>query len=643
MSNQSNRPIQSLEFDEIKENLKDYLRSQSTFKDYDFEGSALSIIMDLMAYNTHYQAYYANMVANESFLDSAVIRESVVSLAKHLNYTPRSIKASRITIDAVLTSSVGDDLDVFTQEVVQGKQFIERGTVFRGKDIDGKSVSFVTLDSYKAVRRNGENIVKDIVLYQGSLKQISYVANTQDESIPTFIIPDKNIDIDTLVVVVQKSQTDSTGTNEVWNRITDINKTNSTTTGFFVQENKEGLWEIYFGDGIVGRAIENGNVIFMRYLVTNGAAGNGIGFDESAAKRSITCSDGRVREVRIKTDSQGRVLVSNSGRDAEDTESIRFYAPRNYQAQDRAVTADDYKALLGREYSNRADSFYIWGGEENDPPQYGKVFISIKPKVGNRLSLSEKQAIERTILGERNLVTIVPEVVDPDILYIIPNITVYYDESKTSLSREGIQARMIAMVKFFNSEYLGLFQRNFRQSKFSSMIDGSSPAINSNTTQISLMKEFEPNLGRPAPYTINFDNPLLHPVDGYTPIMSSTVFGYVDSTSNAKIKPTVDAFLDDDGYGNIRIFKQIGSKKIIINKKIGTIDYVKGTVSLRNFAPEYLGTGQTALRLTVTPENRDIFSRRNQIITIDELSINITAVPEKTVIDRNASDSSLSR
>jgi hypothetical protein len=643
MSNQSNRPIQSLEFDEIKENLKDYLRTQTVFKDYDFEGSALSVIMDLLAYNTHYQAYYANMVANESFLDSAVMRESIVSLAKHLNYVPRSIKASRLTVDAVLGSSTGDELDIFTQEVIQGKQFIDRGTIFRGKDIDGKSVSFVTLDSYKAVRRSGENIVKDIVLYQGSLKQISYIANTQDENIPKFVIPDKNVDIDTLVVAVQRSETDNSGRRQVWDRITDITKVDSTTTGFFIQENKEGLWEIYFGDGIIGRAIENGNVVFMRYLVTNGASGNGIGFDESPAKRSITCSDGRVREVRIQTDAQGKVLVSNNGRDPEDPESIRFYAPRNYQAQDRAVTSDDYRAILGKEYSNRADSFYIWGGEENDPPQYGKVFISIKPKVGNRLSLSEKQAIERTILGERNLVTIVPEVVDPDILYIIPNITLYYDESKTALSREGIESRMINIVKLFNTQYLGVFQKNFRSSKFSSAIDGSSPAINSNTTEISLMKEFEPNIGRPAPYTINFDNALLHPIEGYSSILSSTVFGYIDATSTAKVKPTVDAFLDDDGYGNIRIFKQVGSKKIIINKKIGSIDYVKGTISLRNFTPQYLGSGQTSIRLTVKPENKDIFSRRNQIITIDELSINITAVPEKTVIDRNASDSPLSR
>lgn len=638
--NKSNIPIQALEFDQIKTNLKEYLRGQDKFKDYDFEGSALSIILDLLSYNTHYQAFYANMAANESFLDSAVLRESVVSLAKHLNYTPRSRKASQLAVDVLFF-----DNDSLTESVIAGKEFIDRGTVFRGKDIDGKSVSFVNLDTYKAVRRNGENIVRDVVLYQGYLKQVTYVANMQGGTEARFTIIDPSVDIDTLTVSVQRSQTDTTGSTQTWNRITDINKANSTTLGFFIQENKEGLWEVYFGDGVVGKAIQNGNVVVLRYLVTNGSAGNGIGFDESNANRSITCSDRRARvdEVRIKTDANGRVLVSSGGRDPEDAESIRYYAPRNYQAQERAVTSNDYIALLGKEYSNRADSFFIWGGEENDPPQYGKVFISIKPKVGNRLSLAEKQAIEKTILGEKNLVTITPEVVDPEILYINPSVTVYYNESLTKLPQNGVVTSVINVIRAYNDSFLGLFQKDFRQSKFSSLIDGSLAAINSNSTTITLSKEFEPNIGRASPYTINFDNALLHPVDGYTPILFSEVFGYRDLTSTAKVKPIVDAFLEDDGFGKIRVFKRIGSQKIIISKNVGTIDYAKGIVFLKNFLIEYLGDGKTSMRFTVTPEARDIFSRRNQIIVIDDNALQVNAIPEKTRIDRNTSDSSFSR
>ena len=425
MSNSSNIPIQSLEFDEIKNNLKAYLQGQEQFKDYNFEGSSLSIVLDLLAYNTHYQAFYANMAANESFIDSAVMRPSVVSLAKHLNYTPRSKKAAQLVVDVLMGTAASNDS--FTQRVIQGREFLEQGTVFRGKDVDGKAVNFVNLETYKAVRRNGENIVQGVILSQGFLKQVSYIANTQGGTEAKFTIPDLNIDIDTLTVIVQRSQSDTTGSSQLWKKATDINKLDSTSSVFFVQEGRDGLWEIYFGDGIVGKAIENGNVVTLRYLVTNGSAGNGIGYDESGVSRAITSNDSRVSVVRIETDATGRVQVSFGGEDSEDIESIRYYAPRNYQAQDRAVTSDDYKALLGREYASRADSFFIWGGEENDPPQYGKVFISIKPKVGIRLSNAEKQAIERTILGQRNLVTITPEVVDPDIIFINPSVTVYYD------------------------------------------------------------------------------------------------------------------------------------------------------------------------------------------------------------------------
>lgn len=641
MSNTSNTPIQSLEFDQIKSNLKAYLQGQEQFKDYNFEGSALSIILDLLAYNTHYQAFYANMASNESFIDSAVMRPSVVSLAKHLNYTPRSKKAAQLIVDV----SFGSDATTnsFSQRVIQGREFLEKGTVFRGKDVDGMSVNFVNTDTYKLVRRNGENLAQSVVLYQGTQKEVSYVANTQGGSKAKFTIPDMNVDIDTLDVVVVRSQTDSTGSAVLWKRATDINKLDSTSNVFFVQESRDGLWEVYFGDGIVGRGIENGNIVTLRYIVTNGVNGNGIGYNETSANRAITSADSRVAQVRIKTDVNGKVQVSFGGEDSEDIESIRYYAPRNYQAQDRAVTADDYKALLGREYANRADSFFIWGGEENDPPQYGKVYISIKPKVGTRLSTEEKQAIERTILGQKNLVTITPEVVDPDILYINPTVTVYYNEARTTLNKLGVEAKIAALIKVFNSNYLGLFERNFRLSNFSSVIDGSAPAIISNSATITLSKRFEPNLNQAAPYNIKFDNPLFHPIEGYTPILSSTLFGYKDATSSAIVKPTVDCYLDDDGYGNVRIYKQVGSSKVIVNKNIGTIDYGTGLITLRNFIPEYLSSGQTAISLTVQPKNNDIFARRNQIVMIDDLSISVTAVPEKTVFTAAASDTAFTR
>ena len=632
MKNISNTPIQSLEFDEIKTNLKNFLQGQDQFKDYDFEGSALSVIIDLLAYNTHYQAFYANMASNESFIDSAVMRPSIVSLAKHLGYIPRSKKASQLVTNIFLNVDIAS--------VIKGKQFIERGTVFTGKNLNGSTVNFVTLDTYKAVRRSGQSIVQDVTLYQGYLKQMSYIANMQGGTSATFTIPDNNIDIDTLIVFVQRSQTNTTGSSQLWKRATDITKLNSTTNAFFVQEGRNGMWEIYFGDGVIGKTIENGNIINIGYLVTNGSESDGIGFDDSITKRSISSNDSRISYVEVKTDVNGKLQTSFGGKEIEDTDSIKYYSPRNYQAQDRAVTADDYKAILGKEYSNRAESFLVWGGEENSPPQYGKVFISIKPAIGNRLSFSEKNSIAKTILGEKNVITITPEIVDPDMLYLNPSIVVYYDESKTTLNKGAIESRIIEFVKLFNETFLGLFQRSFRQSKFSFVVDDASPAIISNSVSVSLTKKIEVNLNQFAPYTINFDNVLSHPIDGYPSILSSSMFGYYDATSSAINKPIVDCFMDDDGYGNIRIYKiSGGASKIIVNKNTGSINYKTGIIELINFRPMYLTTGEIELNITVIPNSTDIFSRRNQIIMIDEQQISVTAVPEKTNIDNNASDS----
>ena len=641
MRNTADIPIESLDFDEIKANLKTYLQGQDLFKDYQFEGSALSVLLDLLAYNTHYQAYYANMAANESFLDSAVMRPSVVSLAKHLNYTPRSSKAAQLLVDVVMRN---DDSN-FNASVIAGNQFLRKYSIFSGKNSDGKTVPFVSLETYKAVRRENENIVQSVVLYQGYRKQLSYVANLQAGMSPKFVIPDPSVDIDTLEVFVVKSQNESqaVGAGSIWKRATDINLLNGQSNVFFVQNNKEGLWEIYFGDGILGRALENGNLITLNYLITEGSNGNGIGFNETNVTRAITLADrdSRVVEVRLRRNpGSNRPIVSFGGREPESTESIKFYAPKNYQAQDRAVTMEDYRAVLGKEYSDRADSFYVWGGEENDPPQYGKVFISIKPKVGYRLSAQEKRAIEKTVFGSKNLLTITPEVVDPDILFINPNVTLYYDETKTNSNKETIELAIKQAIVLYSNEALNAFDRSFRVSKMSAMVDAVSSAINSNTIEFTMTKRIEPNLSRPTPYTIKFDNALFHPIDGYTPILSSDSFSHRDLTSTAVVKPLATCYLEDDGYGNIRIYKMAGTQKVIVSKNVGTLDYNTGALLLRNFFPEALEAGKVELGITVVPKTGDVFARRNQIILIESDGVKVTAIPERTVIDREASDAS---
>lgn len=625
-------PIRDLDYDQIKQSLKDYLRGQEMFKDYDFEGSALNIILDLLAYNTHYQAFYANMIANEAFLDSAVVRNSVVSLAKQLDYRPRSKKAARVVVNIQLPNN-----KTSLQNMNSGVEFIAPGTSFTARNSLGKTVNFIALDNYRFQIIGGQYWVYGATLYEGTMKSTSFVVNSKD-TLQRFIIEDTNIDIDTLVIRVQSSVTDSGGIQDIWVRATDINNLNGDSKVFFVQEAENGKWEVYFGDGVMGKAVQNGNLITMLYLQTNGVDGNGIGSTDSVASRAFTSSDGRYT-VSVVTDQYGNPQPSFGGADPESIDSIKYYAPRNYQAQERAVTADDYLSILAREYSLRSESFLVWGGEENDPPQYGKVFISVKPKNSAKLSLTEKQAISNTILGKRNLLTVTPEVVDADVTYINPSITVYYDPRRTQTTADVLAKGVQDKILSYSDTYLDQFGKNFRQSKFNSYIDGLDGSFNSSSAIIRLEKRIEPQFSRVLPYTIRFDNALIHPLDGYPSILDSSSFFYQDLTVSGENKPNVAAYLDDDGYGNVRIYKKVGEERIYLNLKAGTVDYTTGLVQLKAFSPQGIPDGSVEIKITVSPSEKDIFVRRNQVLAVNPSGINVVMVQEKTVIDNNASDS----
>jgi hypothetical protein len=633
----ANTPIRELDFDQIKQSLKDYLRGQEQFKDYDFEGSTMNILLDLLSYNTHYQAFYANMVANEAFLDSAVVRNSVVSLAKQLDYRPRSKKASRVVTNIQLVANTNTRTEAVATTVLAGKEYINAGTTFSARNALGKTVSFVTLDTYKFQIVNGQFFVLGATLYEGSLKTASFIVNSKD-TLQKFIIDDTSIDIDSLQLRIQRSTTDTEGSSDLWVRATDINTLNGDSTVFFVQESENGKWEVYFGDGIVGKAVENGNLISMVYLSTSGPDGNGIGTTDSVTSPTFRASNPEYK-VRVVVDEFGTPQPSFGGEDPETIDSIKYYAPRNYQAQDRAVTADDYLAILAREYSLRSESFLVWGGEENDPPQYGKVFISIKPKNSAKLSITEKQSISNTILGQRNLLTVVPEVVDPDLTYINPSITVYYDPRATTATSDMLSTAIRNKVLAFSDTYLDQFGKNFRQSKFNAYIDSLDDAINSSSLEIVLEKAIQPQFERTLPYTVKFDNKLSHPIDGYPSILESSSFYYSDLTATGISKPTVAAYLDDDGYGNIRIYKKIGEDRIYLNRKAGTVDYTTGLVQLKSFTPLGIPDGSVEIKITVKPDRGDIFVRRNQVLVINPNEIDVVMVQEKTVIDRKASDS----
>ena len=611
MSN-TNLRIDGLDFDAIKTNLKNYLRSQTQFKDFDFEGSGINIIMDLLAYNTHYQAFYANMVANEAFLDSSVLRASAVSIAKQLGYTPRSTKSSKIFLDVSFNNVTTNTGETIEGRVRKGNAFINRGDTFRASLPGNQFYNFISLDDYKVESISGNFVARNVKCYEGTLKSYTFVVNSFDPA-QKFILPSNNIDVDTIRVRVRKSVTDTSGMINIWNKATDVNGLNGDSLVYFLQESENQNFEIYFGDGIVGKALENNNVISVEYLLTNGEIANNC--------KNFTYVGGILApyaETNTILDPTGISTYSFGGTQAESIESIKYYAPRNYQAQERAVTVEDYKTILVREFSDSIDSFFVWGGEESDPPAYGKVYISIKPKNGSKIGILEKMAIEKSILGKRNLVTIKPEITDPDYVYLEMSAVSSYDPTKTNLSPDGLSVQVSLTVKEFENANLDKFGRNFKTSKLAAAIDASNKSISGTNLNVQLQKRIEPFLNKPSPYTIKFGNPLLHPIQGYTPILTSTAFGYQDATSTALVKPVVDSFLDDDGYGNIRIYKIEGTAKIYINSKIGKINYEKGILTLNNFNPQYIQPKTASeIKITVQPQKSDIQSLRNQIIVVD--------------------------
>jgi hypothetical protein len=624
-----NLPVDNLDFDAIKTNLKQFLKSQDRFKDYDFEGSGMNILLDLLAYNTHYQAFYANMVANESFIDSAVKRQSVVSLAKQLGYTPRSYKASTAVVDVVWNNPSS----AFRAAVARGEVFVTRGDTFTATG-GGSVFTFLPLENYKVVNEGNNCVVRNVSIKEGRFQTFTYIVNESDTA-QQFIIPEKNIDTSTIRIRVTKSAKDITGINDIWQLVTEINSVDASTNAYFLQEVEDQNYQILFGDGVVGRKPTDGNAIIIEYLVTRADEANGV---QTFRYSGNVSNAGVTPVVTPVVDDQGSLQPSFGGSEPEDIESIRYYAPRNYQAQERTVTAEDYKTLLARDYKT-ADSILVWGGEENDPPQYGKVFVSIKPQNASKLSTLEKLSIQSTILQRKNVLGITAEVVDPDYIYIVLDAAVRYNSNATNLSSTDLEQLVSDTIDAYALEKLGKFGLSFRFSKFASFIDSINQSFTSTDADIRIQKRFEPVIGRQGVYTIkfNFDNEIYHPIDGYPSVISSTPFGYLDSTTGTE----VDAYLEDDGYGNIRIYKLVGDQKVILVSEAGTINYSTGTISLIDFNPTYiLPSTSTEIAVTVVPVSKDIFTRRNQIILFDKENSNISVVPDSFRTERRQTGSS---
>jgi hypothetical protein len=587
--------VSELDFDNIKSNLKTFLQNQSEFQDYDFEGSGFAVLLDVLAYNTHYLGFNANMLANEMYLDSADIRKNIVSLAKMLGYTPTSPKAPTASIDILVNNASGTSITM------------AKGTTFT-TSVDGTSYQFVTNAAHTITPSSGVYRFSSIPVYEGTLVTFKYTVDSSDPD-QRFIIPSVNADTSTLKVQVQNSVSDTTVA--TWTKASGFTSLDDTSKVYFLQEGEDGKFEVYFGDGVVGQSLSDGNIVILEYIVTNKAEANG------ASTFTLSGSVGGFTDVTITT-----VSSAQGGAEAQSKESIRYNAPLQYARQDRAVTTSDYETLVQELYPN-AQSVSAWGGEDDETPVYGVVKIAIKAASGSTLTDTTKESII-TQLQKFNVASVRPQIVDPETTSIILTSTVKYDERATTKTAETLKSEITTAISNYNTNTLQKFDGVFRHSKVTGLIDDTDTSVLSNVTSLLIRKTFTPTLSSSTRYDIYFRNGIYNPHAGHK---SGT--GGVITTSGFKVPNDNNVyFLDDDGNGNIRRYYFVGSVRTYVNTTQGTVNYTTGQITINSLTVASVenirGASSTVIEVTVEPASYDIVPVRDQIIDIDTANSTIT-------------------
>ena len=589
--------ISQLDFDGIKDNLKTFLSQQDEFTDYDFEGSGMNVLLDVLAYNTHYLGYNANMLANEMYLDSADQRSSVVSLAKQVGYTPKSAVSSTARIDVVVNNATGATVTM------------SRGTKF-STTVDGTNYSFVNNADVSISPVDGVYKFSNLDIYEGTYLNYKYTANTSDKD-QRFIIPNDNVDTTTLTVKVQESSSDST--TNTYKLASGITALDSTSKVYFLQEVENGRFEVYFGDGVLGEAIADGNIVILDYITCN--------LDEPNGATSFTLNGtvGGFANVTITT-----LNNAANGDSPETIKSIKYNAPRDYTAQDRAVTADDYKVLVKSLYAN-AQSVQVYGGEDAATPDYGKVYISIKAKSGSNLTEVTKVSLVQS-LKSFAVASVTPVIIDPETTFIILETTFKYDSSLTTKDVSTLETNVINAISSYNTDTLENFTGMFRYSAVGKTIDDADTSILSNITKVKMYKYITPTLSSGLKYTLSFNNAFYNPHSGHNSsaggIVSSTGFKINNDSS------TNEHFLDDDGAGNIRVYYLSGTVRVYTDSSFGTVNYTTGEIILTSANITSIsnvdGAASTQIRVTTIPSSNDIIPVRNQVLEIDTANSTIT-------------------
>ena len=665
--------VTELDFDQIKQNLKTFLQAQSEFTDYDFEGSGLNILLDILAYNTHYNAYYMNMVANESFLDTALLRDSVISHAKVLGYVPYSRKAPRATLN----------FTVVTDSTTPATLTIPKGFSFLSDEIDGISYNFVTLQETSVTKSNTNFSFLELPIHEGQLVTYNYNYDQTTNPKQIFSIPDSGIDTSTISITVQSSSTNTAI--ETFSLATDSSNVITTSPVFYLQENRGERYDIYFGNNVIGKSITNGNIVSMSYLITNGTAANKA--NNFVATGTLADSLGN----SLTNFTINPVSESSGGAERESVDEIKFGAPLQFTTQNRLVTFKDYESFIKKNYP-AVDSVSVWGGEDETPPTYGRVFVALKPKQNYYLSDTEKQRIIDDIITPKAVVAVQTIIRDPEYLYLLISSTVTYDPKKTILTTDQLKTGIRDAILSYKTTYLDKFDSKFILSKVQDSVDGTdSNSIIGSKVSVRVQKRFKPVTSQSRPYFIYFNVPLRRGTISNK--LSSTFFTVVDSAGNDQLvqfdeipqsfsgisgisvlnagqnytsAPTVTISGDGvganaaativngrvqsievtsrgidytratitisggGGYGataeaiidartgELRtVYYDSNAQRQIVDETAGTIDYDAGIVTINNIYIKSVSSTDGYIRLSVESEKGIISTTKNTIVTLD--------------------------
>ena len=593
----------NLDFDQIKTTLKSYLRSNSNFTDYDFEGSNLSTILDVLAYNTYITSYNANMVANEVFLDSATLRENVVALARNIGYVPRSRKSSRATVSFFVDLTGQGSISSLT---------LNKGVVAStSRTFGNQSFVFSILEDITKPVFNNIATFNDIEIYEGSLITSKFTYNSNNPN-QRFILP--NTGIDTSLLSVDVTNNGVKTKYYLHNNIFNVTKDSKV---FFLQEIEDERYELIFGDGVFGSALTDGDEITTSYIVSNGSSANGVSQFSFAGVLNYISTNAPVNITSgISLISTG--LISSGGEEIESIESVRKYAPRIYSSQNRAITSNDYESLVKNVIYPETESISVFGGEELIPPQYGKVFISIKPRTGDFLPNITKENI-KSKLKNYAVAGIVPEILDLKYLNIEVDSKVYYNTNFSSNPNDVLTKLEHNVRKYADSTELNRYGARFKYSKFLKIIDDSHQAITSNITKISIRRDIRVSLNTFATYSIGFGNRFhINNQSGYN--VKSSAFKISGITDTVYLS---DIPGSNQTTGSIFLFtlpSPTSTSPTIVRRNVGTIDYVQGIINLNPInitSTDKVINGQSVIQISTTPKSNDVIGLQDLYLQLD--------------------------